>query len=106
MKNSAPKYETGFVAVEKILPIRTEKYKLQPAYARHRVLKFWPAVAAGFLVNSESLTKATEFKNGVLVVACLSQELAYQIKILANRIIYALNQQLGKNLVFAICVET
>ncbi len=106
MKKTSIKHKTGFVPVGKILPVKSKEYKLDSALVRYKALKFWQTAAADFLENSGELTRALEFKNGVLVVACLSQELAYQIKVLSGRIIYVLNGLLGKNLVFAIRVET
>lgn len=59
----------------------------------------------GFAEELGKETKAIDLKNGILIVACLSKELAYQIKILAQRIIEYINQLIGKQVVYAISVE-
>jgi hypothetical protein len=51
------------------------------------------------------MTQAIDFKKGILVIACLSKDIASQVRLLSDRIIHALNQVLGKQLVYAIHVE-
>ncbi len=75
------------------------------ALARHSVLNSWERVIAEFFEGGESQTKAVEFKQGVLLVACLSKELASKIKLFAQRIIYLLNQSLGQTVVYSLQID-
>ena len=99
------KSKSGFTKVGKVLPKTVKQYNLQPAIDKHSVLKIWHQAASGFLDEVCAQTKAIDFKKGVLCVACLSQEIAYQIKLLARRIIYVINQILGRDLVWSLSVE-
>lgn len=80
--------------------------KLVGALNRYKAVKHWEEAVAGFIGEGAGKTKAVDFKNGVLIIACLSKEIAYQIRLLAQRIIEALNKLIGKNTVFAIQVES
>jgi predicted nucleic acid-binding Zn ribbon protein len=89
-----------FAIKEKAVRTKTQRY-LNKAL----VIKNWEDVASKFVPESFELTKAVDYKNGVLYVACLTKEIAYRIKLLAQRLIEKLNTVLGKNLVFAINIE-
>ncbi|HYV33789.1 MAG TPA: DciA family protein [Candidatus Limnocylindria bacterium] len=95
----------GFSKIDKVLKQTAKQYNLEAALHRHKVLKFWDSVAQAFIEESRTLTQAVDFKKGVLTVACLSQEAAYKIKLLTQRIIYALNEMLGRQVVYAIHIE-
>ena len=92
--------------VNKILNKKFDDPKLRNSYYRHLVMRKWTVAAAKFLDQAEALSKAVDFKNGVLLVACLSKELAYQIKLLASRIIEELNRLIGQAVVFGVYVES
>ncbi len=96
----------NFTKIDKVLTKTSKAYKLDLALARYQILKHWQNIIVGFFENGAEETRAMDFKKGVLFVACLSKDIAYRIKVLASRIIYALNQVLGKDLVFAINVES
>ena len=98
-------YKKGFLRIEPVIIQAAKNYHLEGAFYKAKVLKHWQEVASGFVSQATDLTKAIEFKKGVLTVACLSREVAYNIKLLAVRIIESLNQLLGKTVVFAIQVE-
>lgn len=98
-------YQKGFNKIDRVLKNTAKQYNLEGALNKHRALKHWDEIASGFVDEAQSLTKAVDFKKGVLTVACLSKEAARQVKLLAERIIYALNQVLGRQLVYAIYVE-
>lgn len=91
--------------MEKVLSQTAKQKKFEPALHRYQALKHWQEVAGEFLTEAKELTRATDLKNGILHIACLSKEIAYQLKLLASRIIYALNQAIGKNIIRAIQVE-
>lgn len=82
---------------------RAEIYK--KAFNKYKVISGWNQAVGQFFDNAEGLTKAMDFKDGLLVIACLTKELASKIKMFAERIIYILNSILGKELVFALRVE-
>ena len=98
-------YQKGFSKIDKLLGQTAKQYSLENAVYKHKTIKHWHDVASGFIDGAKELTQATDFKKGVLTVACLSREIASKVKLLAQRIIYALNQVLGKQMVFAIYVE-
>ena len=62
-------------------------------------------VAGSFVEEAKEMTQALDLKKGVLLVACLSREVARKFKVLAGNIVSALNQLLGKQVVFALCFE-
>lgn len=95
----------GFTQVGAILSGKMDNQKLQQAFYRQQAIKFWGEVSSGFISNAKDLAKAVDLKNGVLVIACLSRELAYQIKLLSQRIINEINLLVGKAVVYAIFVE-
>ncbi len=97
--------QKGFNSVGAVLPGRIKQYKLQKAFYKHQAIRYWRDAAMGFAEELGKETKAIDLKNGILIVACLSKELAYQIKILAQRIIEYINQLIGKQVVYAISVE-
>ena len=101
-----PNYQKGFTPIEKLLKNSAKEYHLENAIYRHKTLKHWESVAIGFIEDAQNLTKAIDFKKGVLTVACLTREVAYQVKVMAERLILALNQVLGRQLVYAIYIES
>ncbi len=94
-----------FTKIEKVLKTTSKNYKLDAAVRKHQLLKAWQDIVRAFVSEAAETSKAIHFEKGVLLVACLSKEVAYQIKVLSQRIIYALNQFLGSTAVFAIQVE-
>ncbi len=99
-------YKTQFTKIGKVIKNEINNQKINEAFLRHQVLKAWERTAVSFFKEAEKLTKALDFKKGVLTVACLDEKLAYQLKILASRIIYAVNNFLGKILVYSLRVES
>ncbi len=96
----------GFNKIDYLLKTSAKQYRLEPAFYKYQVTKYWDQVLESVVGETgKGQTKIIDFKKGVLVVACLSQRLAYQIKVLAGRIIYALNNLIGKLAIKAIQVE-
>ena len=95
----------GFYKIDKVIKQTAKQHNLEGALYRHQALTCWNEIAKGFLAESKELTKAVDLKKGVLTVACLTREVAYKIKLFAPRIIEALNQVLGRRVVFAIYTE-
>src|SRR5579863_1424749 len=101
-KNSKDNYNKGFSKIDKVLNHTAKHYNLEAAVCRHRALKHWQQIASAFVEEAAKLTQAVDFKKGVLTIACLSREVASKIKLLAQRIIVALNQLLGRQMVYAL----
>ena len=99
------KTHKGFTKINKVLPGRIKEYKLEKAFYKHQVIKHWEQAAMRYVGDVKDKARAIDLKNGVLVVACLSKELAYQIRLLAKRIMDDINQLVGKTVVFAIYTE-
>lgn len=98
--------KNGFEKINYTINRSAKEKKMVGALNRYKALKYWEQAVAGFIQEGPSLTKALDFKNGVLLVACLSKEIAYQVKLLAQRIITVLNKIIGKNCIFALQVES
>lgn len=98
-------YQKGFTPINKLLKNTAKEYHLENALYKHRTINTWHKVVSGFVEDAQKLTQAVDFNRGVLTVACLSREAAYQIKLMAERIIAALNEVLGQRVVYAIYVE-
>jgi hypothetical protein len=77
----------------------------QQAMVKSQVLKVWEEVVEGFFKQAKGLTQAVEFKQGKLFVACLSHTLASQIIAMAKSLVRAINEMLGKVVVYALAVE-
>jgi len=97
--------QKGFARIDKIIVQNSGNKNLQVAFYKHQALKYWHDVIDGFISEAKDLTQAIDFKKGVLTVACLSREIANKIRVLSEQIIAALNEVLGKRLVFAIYTE-
>ena len=95
----------GFVKVEKILHYSQNSRVFRQAWLQHKAVNLWTEVAGAYLDDAAALTKAVSFNKGILVVACLTKEVAYQVKILALRLLEALNKLLGVLLVYQIEVQ-
>lgn len=103
--NKKNSYTKGFSKIDRVLKSTAKQYKLEDVLNKHQAIKYWQQVASGFIDNAEKLTKAMDFKKGVLVVACLTSEIAYQIKLMSEKIISALNEVLGRKVIYAIYLE-
>lgn len=96
----------GFIkASEAALGGHPQSELFQKAFHKHQVLAGWANVVSQFFEDAHNQTKATDFKDGILFIACLSRELAYKIKMFAQRILYVLNQAIGKQLVYALSID-
>ena len=82
----------GFEKVNKILPGKIKQYKLEKSFYKRQAIKHWHGAACKYIDKAHESTQALDLKNGVLTIACLSKEIAYQIKLLAQRIMYEINK--------------
>ena len=99
-------YNKGFSKIDKVLNTTAKHYNLENALYKHKTLKHWGDIAAAFVEEAKDMTQAVDFQKGVLTIACLSREVASKIKLLAQNIIRALNEVLGRQMVYAIYIET
>lgn len=105
-KNTNVKRDSrGFSKIDRVIKSTAKNHNLENALYKHKALKHWQEVVAAFVEEASKLTQAIDFKKGVLVVACLSNEVAYKIKQLSDKIISALNEVLGRRVIFAIYLE-
>jgi hypothetical protein len=104
--SSQRNFSKGFSRIDKTLGKVAKQYNLEPALNKYKACKYWNEVAGGFVENAKEFTKVMDFSRGVLKVACLSREIAYKIRLLADRIIEALNLVFGCTVVYAIYIET
>lgn len=95
----------GFSGIGQILPHTAKTYKLEHAMHRYQALSHWEKALLGFLPEGQGKTKAMDLQQGILVVACLCKEVAYQIKLLARKIITALNELVGRVIVYSLKIE-
>lgn len=96
----------GFLKIDKVIKTSAKNHNFENVLYKHQVAKHWHDVASAFVEEATRLTQVIDLKKGVLVVACLSGEVAYKIRQLSQKIITALNEILGKRVVFAIYLES
>ncbi len=80
-------------------------HKLETKVKQYSVCRDWESVVTGLFPNAEKKTMAISFENGILRVASLSKDIADQILVCQKRIIYALNEKIGRDLVYRIRCE-
>ncbi|MEK7162188.1 MAG: DciA family protein [Patescibacteria group bacterium] len=95
----------GFSKIDKLIFQNAKEHNFEQALYKYRIVKCWREVAGSFVEEAKEMTQALDLKKGVLLVACLSREVARKLKVLAANIVSALNQLLGKQVVFALCFE-
>jgi len=106
MQKNENVYHKGFVKIGKVLSSSPKTANLQPAMSKYQVFKYWEQAVCSFFEKAKGQTKAMDFKRGILTVACLSRDLAYDIKAMARRIIQVLNELIGKTVLYALHIET
>ncbi|HVY68134.1 MAG TPA: DciA family protein [Patescibacteria group bacterium] len=95
----------GFAKIGFLLDATASRRHWEGVWQRQRALAAWQGVAAAFLEETAELTRAIGFDKGVLTVACLSKAAASRIRLLSQNLITALNEWLGRRLVYAIYLE-
>ena len=91
--------------IGKLLKTNIKKYKLEDKIKTYEVLKNWEKIIGDCLPEAAGKTMAVSLEHGVLTVASLSRELAEMIKMLATRIMDAVNLMFGRPVVYRIsCV--
>ncbi|MBI5530772.1 MAG: DUF721 domain-containing protein [Candidatus Doudnabacteria bacterium] len=98
-------YQKGFSRIDKVIYRTAKNHNFDTALHKHKAIKHWHEVAASFVEDVKNTTQAINLEKGVLTVACLSLEVARKLKILAQRIIFALNEIIGHRVIFALNLE-
>lgn len=96
---------SNFTKIDKLIKYNAKEHNLEAALYRHKVIKTWGEIASAFVDGANKLTQAVDFKKGVLKIACLSREVASLIRLLAEKIVAAINEVIGKRVLFSIFVE-
>ncbi len=99
------KIQKGFVKIDRLIKQNAKEKKIDEALYRYKTLKSWQKIAGSFVEEAARLTQAVDFKKGVLVVASLSREAAFKLRLFVDKIIQALNELMGVKVVFAIRFE-
>ena len=84
---------------------RPEISLIEDKVKTYEVLRFWDRVIGESLPKAQGQTMALSFERGILRVAVLSRDVASEIRMYSQRLIYALNVILGREMVFAIVCE-
>lgn len=95
----------GFRPLSEAVRIKSANKKFKEAFESKRVSGLWSGVVEGVFPGASLKTKPLTFRSGVLRVACLSAELAKQLRLFASRLVYFLNAALGAVLVLRLEVE-
>ncbi|MDB4939724.1 MAG: hypothetical protein JWO40_149 [Candidatus Doudnabacteria bacterium] len=91
--------------INKTLNSTIKKYKIDEKVKQYQLLSIWEKVISEFMPNAAQKTMALAFEKGVLKIASLTRELAYEINLYQKRLIEALNACLGRQLVYRIVCE-
>jgi hypothetical protein len=94
-----------FVNIKQIIPQSAKQHQAEAQFTKYQIITAWGKVSPGFFTEAAELTKAVNFEKGTLYVACLSKDLYFAIRQLMQQILRALNEFLGRNLVFNLVVE-
>lgn len=82
-----------------------KKYKIEDKVKSTMIVNHWEKVITELFPHAAKKTMALGLERGVLRVAALSKEIAYEISLYKQRLIEMLNNLFGKRLVFAIYIE-
>lgn len=91
--------------INRTLQNNLKKYKIEDQVKAQQVLTLWEKIISDFLPNAAKQTMAIAFERGVLKIASLTREIAYEINLYQRRLIEALNALVGKTLVYKIVCE-
>ncbi len=91
--------------INKTLQSSLKKYKIEDKIKQHQLLKAWERIISEFLPFAAQKTMAVAFERGVLKIASLTREIAYEINLYQKRLVEALNNFLGTTLVYRIVCE-
>ncbi len=85
----------GFQSLGRAAGGAADRLGLQQRLAAELVARSWGRAAEAFVSGAARLSRAVRFEAGRLTVACLSRELAEQLRRFTRSIVGALNRQIG-----------
>lgn len=88
-----------------LIKTNLKNHKIENKIYSYEICNLWERVLLGFLPAAKGQTMATSFEHGVLNIAVLSKDLADQIFLCQKRIMYQMNSEVGKSLVFKIACQ-
>ncbi len=91
--------------INKTLYANLRKHKIEDKVKATELLKLWDKVIVDFMPQASSQTMALAYEKGVLKIAVLSKDIAFQIHLYQKRLIQMLNDLLGRRMVFKIVCE-
>ncbi len=89
----------------KLIKTNLKNHKIEGKIQKYEVCHLWERALLAHLPEANKKTMVTSFERGTLNVAVLSKDMADQITICQKRIIYWINSELGKSLVYKISCE-
>lgn len=95
----------GFSKIDKLISQNAKEHNFEQALYKHKAVKYWQQIVGAFVEEAKELTQVMDLEKGVLKVACLTREVAHKLKVLAANILSALNELLGKQVIFALYFE-
>lgn len=95
----------GFTKISLVIKDKAKEQRLGSVVYKHKIMRCWEAVLCGFVGNAKGQTQVVDLQSGALTVACLSKDLAYELKLLSGQLMVALNDAVGKKVVYVLKVE-
>ncbi len=95
----------GFSKIDKLISQNAKEHNFEQVLYKHKAVKYWREIVGSFVEEAKELTQVMGLEKGILRIACLSREVAHKLKVLAANIVSALNQLMGKQVVFALYFE-
>lgn len=91
--------------INKQLHAIIKKYKIEDKVRTQQALQNWEKIVSQHLPQAAQKTLPLSLDRGVLKVAALSKDVAYEIRLYQKRLAEAINEEIGKRLVFVISCE-
>lgn len=88
--------------LDALLNKNAKDHKFEAKIKTYKIYQLWERILLEFLPEAAGKTMITSYEKGCLQLAVLSNDLADQINICQQRIIYKLNSELGRKLVYRI----
>jgi hypothetical protein len=95
----------SFTNIKYIIPQTAKQHSAEQHFIKYKIYTAWEKVSPGFFAEASDLTKAINFKKGTLTVACLSKDLYNAIRQVSQQILRAINEFLGRQMVYSLVVE-
>lgn len=95
----------SFTKIKYIIPEAAKQHQVEQQFIKYKTIAAWEKVSPGFFTEAAELTKAVNFEKGTLYIACLSKDLYFAIRQLTQQILKAINEFLGRQMVYNLVVE-